>query len=99
MSLETKKTEAAQTRNSPFAKMGIPGHTGRITACIWKNTTEKGSFYTVTFERRYRDSEGNWKSSHSYSVEDLLPLAKAMDMIHTKLVELKNNDLRNNERK
>ena len=41
----------------------------------------------MTFDRRYKDSEGNWKSTGSYDQHDLLSLAKAADLAHTKIVE------------
>ena len=88
MSLKnTKKNEAAETKKAPVAKARV----GLITASIWENQTETGTFHNVTFERRYRDSEGNWKSSHSYNADDLLSLAKAADMAHTKIVEARNS--------
>ena len=56
MSLKsTKKNEAAETKNPPADKVRV----GLITASIWENKTEKGTFHNVTFERRYRDAEGN----------------------------------------
>lgn len=82
----TKKKEAAETKNAPVAKVRV----GLITASIWENQTEKGAFHNVTFERRYRDGEGNWKSSHSYNADDLLSLAKSADLAHTKITELRN---------
>jgi hypothetical protein len=90
MSLKnTKKNEAAETKKAaPVAKVRV----GLITASIWENPTEKGTFYNVTFERRYRDAEGNWKSSHSYNADDLLSLAKAADLAHTKIVETPRGD-------
>jgi hypothetical protein len=84
----TKKNETAETKNPPAGKVRV----GLITASIWENKTEKGIFHNVTFERRYRDAEGNWKSSHSYNAEDLLSLAKAADLAHTKIVEARNGD-------
>jgi hypothetical protein len=86
--LEREKTETAETKKGPFAKLSV----GLINSSIWKNTNDKGTFYTVTFERRYRDAEGNWKTAHSYNVDDLLPLAKAMDIVHTKIIELRNGE-------
>jgi len=84
MSLKnTKKNEVAETKNAPVDKVRV----GLITASIWENPTDNGTFHNITFERRYRDSEGNWKSSHSYNAEDLLALAKAADLAHTKIVE------------
>lgn len=49
--------------------------TGAISATIWLNTTLKNgkelAFNTVSFERRYKDKEGNWKSSNSLRQSDL----------------------------
>ena len=84
----TKKIEAAETKKAPVAKVRV----GLINASIWENQTEKGTFHNVTFERRYRDAEGNWKSSHSYNADDLLSLAKAADLAHTKIVETPRGD-------
>jgi hypothetical protein len=84
----TKNKEAAETKNAPVAKVRV----GLITASIWGNQTEKGTFHNVTFERRYRDGEGSWKSSHSYNADDLLSLAKTADLAHTRIAELRNGD-------
>ena len=83
MSFKNTKSEAAETKNPPVDKVRV----GLISASIWENPTEKGNFYNVTFERRYRDTEGNWKSTHSYGLDDLLVLAKIADLAHTKIVE------------
>ena len=70
MSLKnTKKNEAAETKNPPVAKVRV----GLITASIWENKTDKGTFHNVTFERRYKDGD-QWKSSHSYNTGDLLDI-------------------------
>ncbi len=89
MSLKnTKKNQAAEPKKGPADKVRV----GLITATIWENETEKGLFHNVTFERRYRDAEGNWHSSGSYNADDLLALAKAADLAHTKIVEARNGD-------
>ena len=85
----TNTKNASETKNPPVAKIRVD----LINASIWKNQTDKGTFYNVTFESRYRDSEGNWKSSHSYTSNDLLALAKAADLAHTKIVELRNSEM------
>ena len=90
MSLKnTKKIEAAETKNGPVDKVRI----GLITASIWENTNDKGTFHNVTFERRYNDG-GQWKSSHSYSFNDLLDLAKAADLAHTRIIDAMNNGMK-----
>ena len=88
MSLKsTKKNEAAETKNPPAGKVRV----GLITASIWENKTEKGTFHNVTFERRYKDGD-QWKSSHSYNADDLLALAKAADLAHTEIIKARNGD-------
>ena len=42
-----------------------------ITASIWKNEGENGAFYSVTFTRSYKTSDGTWKRADSLSVNDL----------------------------
>ena len=78
----TTKKETAEPKKAPVGKVRV----GLITASIWENPTEKGVFYNVTFERRYKDAQGNWQSTHSYGESDLLELAKAADLAHTEIV-------------
>jgi len=63
-----------------------------VTANIWRNETEKGVFYSVTFERSYKDDGGKWQSSSSFSESDLLLLAKAADQAHDKIQEQRSFD-------
>jgi len=49
---------------------------GPITATIWKNkgtssTGEETEFYTISFERTYRDKSGEWKKTNSLRQTDL----------------------------
>lgn len=76
---ETKK-------DAPVAKVSV----GLQAASIWKNESEGRAFYNVTFDRRYRNAKGDWKSTGSYGAEDLLALAKLADLAHTKVLELQN---------
>lgn len=57
---------------------------GVISATIWKNAgkTKDGQeteYSTVSFERGYKDKEGNWKSTNSLRINDL-PRAAAVLM-------------------
>ncbi len=59
---------------------------GRIKATIWANPTEQaGLRYGVTVSRLYKDQDGagEWKSSESFGRDDLLTLAKVLDLAHT----------------
>jgi len=65
-----------------------PAHkirSGSITVTIWKNEGDKRAFYSVTPSRSYK--QGNeWKETDSYGDEDLMTLAKLLDLAHTWIV-------------
>jgi len=49
---------------------------GPIQAAVWDNVaqSEDGqarSYKTITFERSYKDKDGNWKSTHTLRTGDL----------------------------
>ena len=86
MSLKnTKKNEAAETKNPPVGKVRV----GLITASIWENETDKEPSTTSPSSAATRMAT-QWKSSHSYNADDLLALAKAADLAHTQIVEARN---------
>jgi hypothetical protein len=60
---------------------------GSVKAAIWKNPTDNGDRFNVTFQRLYRDGE-EWKSTSSFGREDLLRLAKLADRAHSRIYEL-----------
>jgi hypothetical protein len=68
--------------NKPAEEIRI----GSIKAALWPNETEHGTRYGVTFSRLYRDGE-QWKSSDSFSRDDLLVLAKVADRAHSWIVD------------
>lgn len=64
--------------------------TGVVNATIWKNNTVDNhgnsvTYRTVSFERRYSDPQGNWKSTSSLRIRDLprasLVLEKAFEYL------------------
>lgn len=61
---------------------------GSVKAAIWRNETEKGTFFNVTFERLYKIEEGQWQSANSFGRDDLLLLAKVANATHTRILEL-----------
>lgn len=63
---------------------------GAMNVAIWENEAagqdgRVGKFQTVSFERRYKDKDGTWKSSNSLRVNDLpkaaLLLTKAYEYL------------------
>ena len=76
--------EDEQLNSKPVAELRL----GAVKAAIWKNETAHGARFSVSFERLYRDGEA-WRSSASFSGDDLLVLAKVADLAHTKIHDLK----------
>ncbi|SFT93208.1 hypothetical protein [Sedimentitalea nanhaiensis] len=48
---------------------------GLITATVWDND----GFYSVDIARSYKNNEGQWQSTSSYSHSDLLNVAKCAE--------------------
>src|SRR6185369_4953806 len=46
---------------------------GSVSASIWRQETEKGPMFNVTFQRSYKDGD-DWKNSTSFGVKNLLVL-------------------------
>ncbi len=55
---------------------------GKVKAAIWRNETDAGVRYGVTFSRIYKTDEG-WASSDSFGRDELLLVSKLADMAHT----------------
>ena len=60
---------------------------GRVKATIWPNGTDGRTRHNVTFSRLYKDGD-QWKSTQSFSCNDLLVLAKVADQVHSRIFEL-----------
>ena len=60
-----------------------------VTAAIWQNEKDGRSFYSVSFQRSYKDEKGNWQNSESFGVSDLLLLAKVADQAHSEIYKLR----------
>lgn len=79
----------SDTNKKPAARVTI----SPITATIWRNETRDGAaFYSTVFECRFRDREGKWNSSQSYSADQLLILSKVADRAHDEVLRLKAAD-------
>lgn len=63
-----------------------------LSAAIWRNQNPKGVFYSVTFERSYKDEAGKYQTSSTFNASDLLTLSKLADQADTKIRELRTID-------
>jgi hypothetical protein len=75
---ETTTNVLMQSKTKPIHEVRL-GHT---KAAVWKNETEAGVRYNVTFSRIYKDGD-NWKSTDSFGRDDLLVLGKVADQAHS----------------
>lgn len=69
----------------PVKKFSVGG----VQVAIWENEGKEGSvYYTVSFDRRYKDKNDEWKSTSSLKANDLpkaiLALEKAYEYISLK---------------
>jgi hypothetical protein len=60
-----------------------------VTAAIWRNEKDGRSFYSVSFQRSYKDEKGKWRNSESFGAGDLLLLAKVADAAHSEVQKLR----------
>lgn len=57
---------------------------GAIKAAIWKNESENGVFYNVTFARTYQAAGGGLQDADSFSGSQLLKLARIADQAYAR---------------
>ncbi|MCC6971106.1 MAG: hypothetical protein IT434_12905 [Phycisphaerales bacterium] len=65
---------------------------GGVQAAIWKNTGRRGSYFAVTFERRYKDEHDEWRTSHAFGRDQLLVLAKVAEVAFHAIHELQREE-------
>jgi hypothetical protein len=51
---------------------------GCLQVCIWRNTSERGTFYTATPQRSYRQGDETWRETDSLNADDLLAMAELL---------------------
>ena len=82
--------EAREDEQAPAPDRNRPVHVVRlrnIRAAIWANDGELGPRYNVTVSRLYKDGDQQWKTSDGFGRDDLLLLAKVLDLAHSWICE------------
>ncbi len=64
------KTSSSTTNNQPVHKL----RHGAVSASIWRQETDKGPLFNVTFQRAYKDGD-TWRNSNSFGRNNLLVLS------------------------
>lgn len=73
-----------QTKQRPVETL----RDGAIKAAIWKNESENGAFFAVTFARTYKNGGGDLKDTDSFSGSQLLRLARLADKAYDRAAKL-----------
>jgi hypothetical protein len=66
--------------------MSTPAHKirrGVLQVTIWRNTSDKGTWYSVIPTRSYKQGDDAWKETDSLNADDLLPMSKLLDLADT----------------
>jgi len=63
-----------------------------LKAAIWRNEKGDKQFYTVTFTRNYKNANGNFGQSNSYSGTELIRLAKLADRAFYDIATLRDDE-------
>lgn len=61
---------------------------GAIKAAIWRNESENGAFFAVTFARTYKNGKGDLEDTNSFSGTQLLRLARLADKAYDRAAKL-----------
>ena len=69
---ENKEKEI--TMSQPAHKIRI----GNLSVTIWRNVSDKGTWYSVTPSRSFKLGDETWKETDSFGFDDLLAMAKLM---------------------
>ena len=78
-----------KTTKDPVARVKVRN----VQGAIWSRSTEKGTFFDVSFQRGYKTPDGNWRNSHSFDLDGLLALQHTVKLAIDKVLELRNADV------
>lgn len=65
---------------------------GSLKATIWKNEGENGPRYSVNLTRTWRDEQGNYHDSDSFSGNELLRIARLANIAYDEIAIHREND-------
>ena len=81
----SKKAQRTEPAKPPVAKL----QDGLLNLAIWERETDKGNFYSVTIERRYKKKDGEWAGTQSLGEDDLLGMAELMRQAYKEIKHLR----------
>ena len=83
MKFSRHKIVKRESNPRPVAVIAV----GKIRASIWQTVNDRGTFHSITFERRYRDKDGLWKTARSFKAgTDVHALLHAAALANDKIL-------------
>ncbi len=68
---------------------------GSVKATIWRNDSDKGGFYSVRLTRTWKDEQGQYHDSDSFSGSELLRIARLANIAYDAIQAYRANDREN----
>jgi hypothetical protein len=81
-----------QEKEINMSKPAYKIRNGVLQVTIWRNHGEKGPWYSVIPARSYKQGDDIWKETDSLGSEDLLAMAKLLDLADTWIMHQKQAD-------
>lgn len=75
---------AKQKKQKPFRIKAGRG----VVAKLWRNNNKNGEWFNVTITRVYKDDDGDFQDSESFSRDDLLQVAYAANKAFDHIINL-----------
>lgn len=82
----TQSTQPTATKaNKPVSEIRY----GAIKATIWENQHENGNFFSIDIYRIYKDAQGQWQKTTSFSLSDLPKVEKVAEDAYREIYRLR----------
>jgi len=75
---------AKQKAKKPFRIKAGRG----VVAKLWRNSNKNGEWFNITITRVYKDDDGDFQDSESFSRDDLLQVAYAANKAFDHIINL-----------
>lgn len=90
---EAPQNAPAGAKKQPIAR----GRVENVEFAIWENQSSKGTFYSTTFQHKYKDEEGKTQSSDSFTRQDLLAMPEASRQAYAEIQKLQQRNYEQNK--
>jgi hypothetical protein len=61
---------------------------GNTQVAVWANKGKKGTWFSVTISRGYKNAEGQWEDSNGFGLQDIPLMRKLLDQAYDYIYNL-----------